>query len=74
MKSDKSPGILRVWQMGMAWLLLVGAVTVAVCRDAIAKQAEVKADSDSPRTHAEELFSGGAAVITCKVFWVPRGR
>ena len=57
MTSDKSPGIVRVWQMGMAWLLLVGAVTAAICRDAIAEQAEVKADGDSPGTHAEELFT-----------------
>ena len=57
MKSDKSAGIVRVWQMGMAWLLLVGAVTVAVCRDAIAEPAKVKTGSDSPGTHAEELFT-----------------
>ena len=57
MKSDKSAGIVRVWRIGMAWLLLVGAVTVAVCRDAIAEQAEVKTGSDSPGTHAEELFT-----------------
>ena len=55
MKSDKSAGIVRVWQMGMAWLLLVGATVV--CRDAIAEPAKVKTGSDSPGTHAEELFT-----------------